>query len=1571
MLLLLMMVGVSSVWAEEADYTLTPSAGTNNSYASNCDVTIEGITWNITGNAQQVPWRLGGKSITNTDRVVYSKTAYTSAVSKIDLTVGAASSITVNSLKLVYSNNADFSNSSEISKTFSANSTISFEADFPANAYYKFVFNVTVSGSNNKYVEFSKVEFFNATGGGATPATAYTVTFNAGSNGSCSTSSLTEASAGAGVTLPDVTANTGYVFKGWATTSGATTANAGVSGANYKPSSDCILYAVYGNLYTVTLGDNFTELAQETEDGDVTLPTREGNSTYTFAGWSTTNNTEETTTAPTIIAAGNYKPTENVTLYPVYKRVEGEEGYILSETVSGTTYYMKHDCSGTITKAEAETFSWNASTGLLTYASGSGTYYITHQTSGSTNLVNNTTVPASGKEWTITDNTTNKTVKFNSKAQTNRYLGTTGSGFKAYAASHTLKYESAGTAYYISSLPASKTLQSIAVTGTPADFWKGDEFNHNGITVTATWDDKSETDVTSSCEFSGYNMSAAGLQTVTVTYQGETTTYGINVKTIANTQATAYTVAEAKALIDAGKDLASEVYVKGTISQVDSYNGNYGSITYWISEDGTTTNQFEVYGGLALGSEAKFTAKENLTVGDEVIVYGKIQKYKETYEFNLNSYLVKWDKLATLSIADITVAYGDDITPVITTNVTDSYTIEYTSDNKDVVLADGDELVTKGVGTATITATLTADGYKTAETTFFVTVTTQATLSSVTLSGELTNKTYTIGDAFDHTGLVATANYSDDTHDDVTETATWEVDPETLTTAGSVIVTVSASFGGQEDIQEYEVSVNKKTASISFDPATIEVEVNKTAEISAITTPEDAELSYTITEGSEFISLEDGNITGVAEGTATVRADFEGNDEYAATSASLTVKVIPEVTKVVLDLSTDQTTTATETEMSWVDDVVRVMVYKNGASTKTNNYYPGTSGQSYTSTRFYNNSILSINPANGITISSIIFKTTTEGYANSLCRSEWLNAEASQNTQTVTVSPTAGSKSVSVTFGNTVGVTEITIIYTGQVVPPTPELSSITLSGTYPTEFNVGDEFRHGGMTVTAHYTDGSEKDVTDDATFSGFDSSSAGSKTITVSYTEGDVTKTEEYEIRIISNVTYSVTFSIRGNENAITEETFGAGVSVPNVPEISNYEFVGWSSTNAIVETTTRPEFVAVAEGRYYPTEDITLYAIFKRSVGETTNDEGEFIIYADVNGTKYYMAGKPVINGGSVVNTINSTTEKANAYHYNISKKIENEVTMYSISYVDGENVKYLWVNKTGTGNSANYCLQSTDTEYGFTFDVGAKDGTTRILSSYDGRAIAFRAGNYNYFRVYSTTNLKEESTEYYDPILEQISGAGVTYYTTLLNCFELRTNSNCNLATVCLPYNAVIANEEEDKITAWALTSISNGTLVLKKVDVLVANKGYILSGDNSKTIKLVASSQEPDDETNLMDGVVEHTVARGALSSGSDEYDYPWILSSDGSFKRYTGEYLPANKGYLDGKYVQEIANSSASAAIRLVFEDLTDETGLEDVTTDVMNTEDTIYSLQGIRVISVNKSGLYVVNGKTKWLNAK
>ena len=77
-------------------------------------------------------------------------------------------------------------------------------------------------------------------------------------------------------------------------------------------------------------------------------------------------------------------------------------------------------------------------------------------------------------------------------------------------------------------------------------------------------------------------------------------------------------------------------------------------------------------------------------------------------------------------------------------------------------------------------------------------------------------------------------------------------------------------------------------------------------------------------------------------------------------------------------------------------------------------------------------------------------------------------------------------------------------------------LDHITISGTYPTEFYVGDAFSHEGMTVTAHYSDATTLDVTGSATFTGYNMSSASDQTVTVSYEESSVSKSTTYGITV-----------------------------------------------------------------------------------------------------------------------------------------------------------------------------------------------------------------------------------------------------------------------------------------------------------------------------------------------------------------------------------------------------------------------------------------------------------------------
>lgn len=108
-------------------------------------------------------------------------------------------------------------------------------------------------------------------------------------------------------------------------------------------------------------------------------------------------------------------------------------------------------------------------------------------------------------------------------------------------------------------------------------------------------------------------------------------------------------------------DANKEVYVKGIVAKVGSIDtGSYGNATYYISDDGTSTNDFEIFRGKYLNGD-KFTSADQLKVGQTVVVYGKLTVYNSTKEMAQGSKLVSIEGEGTTSGSDETTT-GENIT---------------------------------------------------------------------------------------------------------------------------------------------------------------------------------------------------------------------------------------------------------------------------------------------------------------------------------------------------------------------------------------------------------------------------------------------------------------------------------------------------------------------------------------------------------------------------------------------------------------------------------------------------------------------------------------------------------------------------------------------------------------------------------------------------------------------------------------------------------------------------------------------------------------------------------------------
>ncbi len=115
---------------------------------------------------------------------------------------------------------------------------------------------------------------------------------------------------------------------------------------------------------------------------------------------------------------------------------------------------------------------------------------------------------------------------------------------------------------------------------------------------------------------------------------------------------------------------------------------------------------------------------------------------------------------------------------------------------------------------------------------------------------------------------------------------------------------------------------------------------------------------------------------------------------------------------------------------------------------------------------------------------------------------------------TTSTALTTGNISVTITFGGK-STSQVITVSAAKV------LSSISLSG-QTTSFAEGDTFSFGG-TVTAHYTDSTTANVTASATFSGYNMTTVGNHTVTVSYGG----KSQTYQITVSQGTLSSIALS------------------------------------------------------------------------------------------------------------------------------------------------------------------------------------------------------------------------------------------------------------------------------------------------------------------------------------------------------------------------------------------------------------------------------------------------------------
>ena len=95
------------------------------------------------------------------------------------------------------------------------------------------------------------------------------------------------------------------------------------------------------------------------------------------------------------------------------------------------------------------------------------------------------------------------------------------------------------------------------------------------------------------------------------------------------TQANPLDITRALAYAKLNKKDANTYYIKGIISQIDEVSTQYGNARYYLSNDGTTTDQLLVFRGLYLNGD-KFPDPSQISVGKKVLILGTLDFYEAT-----------------------------------------------------------------------------------------------------------------------------------------------------------------------------------------------------------------------------------------------------------------------------------------------------------------------------------------------------------------------------------------------------------------------------------------------------------------------------------------------------------------------------------------------------------------------------------------------------------------------------------------------------------------------------------------------------------------------------------------------------------------------------------------------------------------------------------------------------------------------------------------------------------------------------------------------------------------------------
>lgn len=509
-----------------------------------------------------------------------------------------------------------------------------------------------------------------------------------------------------------------------------------------------------------------------------------------------------------------------------------------------------------------------------------------------------------------------------------------------------------------------------------------------------------------------------------------------------------------------------------------------------------------------------------------------------------------------------------------------------------------------------------------------------------------------------------------------------------------------------------------------------------------------------------------GEITIVACGQTTIKAAYAGDDTYASSSATYTLRVVDNsIAAGEYTFPINNWFWATNYTGSFKVEKasLKLQGQQNGISISLGNVNSTNAYVDDNETRTYSSYIMTVNAPEGYVLKKIEFVGTK-------WQSSTLNASAgNMGAQKIW---SGNVSSVEFYFAGTCEIKNVKIAY--EKAAPAKTLTSIAITGEpAQTEYTEGDTFSAEGLTVTATYDDASTAVVTADANWT-FEPATltVGTTSVTAIATYNEKTASETYNVTVKEIPSYTYTWMVNGTEVKKSVLKEGAAVEAPANPEnIADKVFTGWVTT-ATVDANVAPTYATIDATAKANTTYYAVFATLKQGAGEkwvkkAASEITEEGVYALITKDGYAFNGEIKSGDGQSTETtfvFDKNNEATSAPDGTCELTFVKKGEGYSINR-DGTNIyKYLYSDGVGSGKlkwavaEQNYWYYD-ETKGSWAYKVKATE--TAYLNVYNTN---------NTFRTYQSG---ATSPVYF---AQKVAGAGYADFTTIVKVAEVTTLAN---------------------------------------------------------------------------------------------------------------------------------------------------------------------------------------------------